>query len=254
MKERRFIFTVTTGRSGTKYLSYVLGLLRGVQSRHEPAPNFVECMRESQHDAEIARRFLSDAKIPHYAKTLESPTYVETSHLFCKGLLDAWMKNDRLPTPDIVCLWRDPRKVASSMLKLGTVPGRTAEGLRWYLSPEDPTNVTRLADWRDYSDYQLCYWYCMEIKQRQKIYAREVQKRGGKAVWTEISEVARWKGLLRLMNELELPVFDLTGFIRYLKNGWKRINAQDKYKDDRRVEEIGEVEEEIESNLETKIE
>jgi hypothetical protein len=33
------------------------------------------------------------------------------------------------------------------MLRLDTVPGRTEQGLRWYLAAHDPTNLTHLSDW-----------------------------------------------------------------------------------------------------------
>jgi hypothetical protein len=80
--DRRFIFTVTTGRSGTGYLAYVLGLLRDVYSCHEPRPNYVTVMRNAQSDPGVAKRFLLERKVPHLAKSVSEPIYFESNHLY----------------------------------------------------------------------------------------------------------------------------------------------------------------------------
>jgi len=140
--------------------TYIFGLLHNVESYHEPEPNYVSVMRESQNDSAVAERFLLQEKIPHLLENVSKPVYIETSHLFCKGLLDCWLNTSSLPTPDLIILMRPARSVAKSMLELDTVPGKTKRGLRWYLSPEDYSNITELRDWHSLNDYQLCYWYC----------------------------------------------------------------------------------------------
>ena len=56
MGQRQLIFTVTTGRSGTDYLAYMLDCVPGVASSREPRPNFVWAMRDAQTDPEVAKR------------------------------------------------------------------------------------------------------------------------------------------------------------------------------------------------------
>jgi hypothetical protein len=230
MTERRYVFTVTTGRSGTGYLAYVLSLLRNVQSYHEPEPNFAAVMRDVQVDPSIATHFLLRRKLPHYAKVANRDVYVETSHLFCKGFLNAWLEISELPVPDLVVLRRPPRKVAKSMMRLNTVPGRTEEGLRWYLAPSDPSNFTLLQEWKSLCDYQLCYWYCLEIGRRQESYAARIEQQGGKVVECTTSSIATWSGFNSLRKQLNLPLFTTAGLVRYIRNAGKRINSQAKYK------------------------
>jgi len=230
MDARRFIFTVTTGRSGTRYLSFVLNQLRGVECHHEPEPNFVECMRRAQSDPDVATRFLLTRKLPHLCSQLSKPVYIETSHLNCKGLLSAWKRCENLPSFDLILLRRDPRKVAVSMMQLDTIPGRSERGLKWYLSPDDPSNTTRLSDWTELSEYQLCYWYCLEIERRMEIYANLVEENGGTCASCTVEQVSTWRGLYDLLTALNLPLPSGKGLLRLIKNKHKRINSQSKYK------------------------
>ena len=58
IKKKKLVLTVTTGRSGTAYLSTILGFVKGACALHEPAPEFVEVLRSAQHDQNMARQFL----------------------------------------------------------------------------------------------------------------------------------------------------------------------------------------------------
>jgi hypothetical protein len=189
-------------------------------------------MRDAQSDPRVAKRFLLERKVPYLAKSVSEPIYFESSHLYCKGFINAWLQISELPTPDLIVLRRPPRKVARSMMGLNTVPGRTERGLRWYLAPADPSNVTSLQGWRSLSDYQLCYWYCLEIEQRQEKYADEISSLGGTVVKCTTSSVATWSGFNRVRRGLNLPAFTATGLLRYVRNAGKRINSQSKYKSD----------------------
>jgi len=230
MQNKRFIFTVTTGRSGTGYLAFVLNQLRGVECYHEPDPNFVDCMREAQRDPEVATRFLLTKKLPYLLSHVHKPVYIETSHLNCKGVLSAWLKQKYLPPFDLILLKRDPRKVSVSMMRLNTIPGRSEGGLEWYLSPEDPSNVTQLPNWQKLSDYQLCYWYCLEIERRMEIYANLVKHNGGTFASCTAEQVSTWCGLYDLLKVMNLPFPSGKGVLRLIKNKHKRINSQSKYK------------------------
>jgi hypothetical protein len=83
----RLILTVTPGRSGTVYLCELLKSVPGIYSAHEPEPKFSDVMRAVQYDPAIARRFLLSQKLPAIRRYAQS-TYVETSHLACKGFIE----------------------------------------------------------------------------------------------------------------------------------------------------------------------
>ncbi len=120
----RFIFTISSGRSGTKHLTRILGSFPEVGALHEPAPNFLQEMRVAQLDFEIAQRFLDDKKLPQLSLAKEK-IFAEISHMWCKGLLQAWLLREDLPVPDVVILDRSLRSVALSILRLETTPERT---------------------------------------------------------------------------------------------------------------------------------
>ena len=61
---KSLIFTVTPGRSGTKYLAALLGSVPGVAAHHEPQPDFVTALRRAQQDPEVAFAFWRDVKLP----------------------------------------------------------------------------------------------------------------------------------------------------------------------------------------------
>ena len=138
-------------------------------------PHFHDHMRASQEDANHAKAFWLEEKLPFIA-SLKKPIYAETSHLFCKGFLEPLIEIGIVP--DLVLLSRDRRKIATSLFKLGTIPARQKKALQFYLTPRDPGVVTD-ENWESWTDYQLCYWYCMEIERRQDVYGKRVRELGG---------------------------------------------------------------------------
>jgi hypothetical protein len=228
MGTKRLIFTVTTGRSGTDYLARMLGCVPGVASRHEARPNFVWAMRDVQNDPELGRRFWVEQKLPAI-EAASGSVYSETSHVVCKGFLEPLLELGH--RPDLILLWRPHREVAMSMYRLGTIPGRTPKGLKWYLQPDDP-GVLALPGWQQLHDYQICYWYCLEIERRRQMYERMISELGGRAVSISLAELATFRGFMRLRKELDLPRF-LVGpahWYRYFRRTRVRANTKVKSK------------------------
>jgi len=122
------------------------------------------------------------------------------------------------------------------MMQLDTIPGRSERGLRWYLSPDDPSNTTRLIDWMGMSDYQLCYWYCLEIERRMDVYADFVTRDGSICTSCTAKQVSTWHGLCSILEALDLPLPTGKGALRLIKNKHKRINSQSKYKKQRKLD------------------
>ncbi|MCI5222493.1 MAG: hypothetical protein D3924_07445, partial [Candidatus Electrothrix sp. AR4] len=67
LRKKRLIFTVTTGRSGTAYLSTIFDYARKTHSFHEPSPEYVRVLRDVQGNSKLARQFLIEEKIPAIA-------------------------------------------------------------------------------------------------------------------------------------------------------------------------------------------
>jgi len=222
LEKKRLIFTVTTGRSGTGYLSKALSFLPNVASYHEPEPSFSNVMRLAQKNANIAYEFWVDKKLPHIA-SVPAQVYIETSHLFCKGFVEPLLELGF--TPDIIILTRPHREVATSMYQLDTIPGLTDKGLRYYLSPDDP-NVLPLPGWHTLHDYQLCYWYCLEIERRSVHYEKMFLERGARVAKTSLNDITTVLGFHRLVMQLDLPRLGPVGWLRYFRNRVQKVNVK----------------------------
>ena len=134
-RDKRLIFTITTGHSGTRHLAWALGCFRDVDARHEPKPSFSGAFRTVCTEPETAAEFWRAHKLPSIAST-KKPIYAETSHLACKGFLESLIELGY--RPDLIHLHRDPREVATSLWRLDSVPGRTSKGVKYNLAPTDP--------------------------------------------------------------------------------------------------------------------
>jgi hypothetical protein len=178
VKRKQLIFTVTAGRTGTTYLTRLLALFPDTASTHEPSPSFVYYLRQAQRSPELARHFLLDYKLPFIVELAET-RYVETGHLFCKGFFEPLL--DLGIVPRVVILRRHPRLIAASLLTRRTVPGRGKLGLKYLVHPGDP-GVLPLTAWTSRSDYQLCFWYALEMERRQRDYAERLARAGGTSV------------------------------------------------------------------------
>jgi len=203
LNTKRLIFTVTTGRSGTGYLTILLSCIPGIHAFHEPDPNFVHVMRRAIENPELALKFLAYKKLPVIAG-LPHSVYCETSHLFCKGFFYPIL--DLGFMPEIIILKREKRKVAKSLFELNTIPGRTPLALAYYLKPDDKGVYLPINSWSKLHDYQLCYWYCLEIEKRMEVYSRELLSRGGKVYEIELSQLQSLENLLLFIRKLQLPI------------------------------------------------
>lgn len=213
---KRMIFCVTTGRSGTGYLARLMAHSPGVTSRHEPDPSFVTCMSEAIRSRDAARRFWLEKKLPAI-ESVQAEVYCETSHLFCKGFVEALLQLG--VTPNLVILRRNPRQVARSLTALGTVPC-TEAGRKWLLSPDDP-GVLMVRGWKQFTPYQLCYWYTLEIERRAQLYGRLVSESGGRVVEVTLDELQAFRGVIRLFKGLEVHLPRFRGW----RNLWRTIGA-----------------------------
>lgn len=168
----RLIFTVTSGRSGTGLLAKVLDLYENVYSQHEPIPVFHDCMQLGNFLPGIRKQFWEEAKLPvilALAKRHGFDIYAESSHLFCKGFFEPLLELG--VNSELIFLTRNSREVASSMLRLDTVPGKSYRGFIYYLTPGAPECFVKIApDAPPLTDYQRCFWYTQEILSRQQIY------------------------------------------------------------------------------------
>jgi hypothetical protein len=182
---RRLVFTITSGRSGTQTLAELLGCAKDTCSVHEPEPMYSRPLRRVQRNAEAAREFLLDEKLPAMAAT-DAPCYAESSHLVCKGFIEPMLELGL--RPHFIILLRDDRSVAKSFVQLDSIPERTVLGRNYMFSPADPC-LLETPCWDDFTDYQLCYWYALETRRRAQWYASLFDRIGIGYTWFDFASI-----------------------------------------------------------------
>ncbi len=171
---KNVIFTITAGRTGSDTLSRLLANFADTISLHEPQPQYRYILEDCQANQDLAARFFLFIKAPSII-ALRKGNVVETSHLFSKGFFEPIVAFGFRPS--LIMLSRDARGNAMSLLNKQAVPGRSLAGRGYLISPLDPVYVSIAAP-ETLSDYQLCYWYCIEMEHRQKIYSEACQQLG----------------------------------------------------------------------------
>jgi hypothetical protein len=226
--ERRLIFVISTGRSGTEYLTQVLGLFQSVHAEHEPEPSFTNAFRTIAAAPHLARQFWLDHKLPAIARS-PAPIYAETSHLACKGFLESGIELGLRPT--LVHLVRPYRDTARSMLALDTIPTRTYKGVRFYLGPDDRVFLpVPRAVFERWHDYQLCYWYCLEIGERARVYAERFRPLGVAVERVDLDDICAPAGIHELGARLNVGPLSKTGTRRLGVVVGQRTNQKTKAK------------------------
>jgi hypothetical protein len=200
--DKNIIMCLTTGRSGTNLLEKLLALADDICAVHEPEPAFQHVLGDVRRNPPAAISFVRDRKLPDILAR-SGAHYAETSHLFGKGFFEAFVA---LGIPfRLVILNREPRQVAKSLLRLKTVPGRTIRGRGFLLDPSQ-NGVMKLPDWEKMSDYQLCYWYCLEMERRKSVYTAECRERGILVVEIALEKLKDWNYFQKFCRELGLSL------------------------------------------------
>ena len=191
-----------------------------------------------------ARHASAIAGLPAIADD-KAPIYVETSHLVCKGFLEPLLKLGVLP--DLIIHRRAARDIALSMLKMGTIPGKSEKGLRFYLSPDDP-GVLEIDNWRELEDYQICFWYCLEIERRARDYITIFKEQGARVVETTLAGLKTFSGLETCFSGLDLQ-FKYPSFLtrlRFNRSAGVKVNESKETKKDVLIpENLAELESEV---------
>lgn len=208
---KRLIFSVNPGRAGSQYMANMLARIPDLNNNHEPPPYFSSAMRYVQHYPEIALHFWIDWKLPRIAQ-IQEPIYFEASHLFGKGFVEPLL--DLGLIPDIVIMRRPQREVALSHMRIGSVPARTASGRNYLLQPDDPV-LCPVEGWQSFTDYQLCFWYTVEMEERSRVYSEMIRERGGLVVETTLSEFRTKDGFKRFIHAMKLPEPDVVDWLIY---------------------------------------
>lgn len=215
MKTKRIIFTITTGRSGTQYLTYLMRYLSDATVVHEHEPSFLKYIY-----ADEAKRmnFLQNEKMP-FIQSQKTDFYIETSHLFAKGYLLPMINLGY--KPDIIFLKRENRAVAKSIYKLNHIPIRTTMGKKYY-------PITETINLKKLTDYQLCFLYTLQMDKIMNLSYGIAKNMGFRTVSVKFEELFRPFILFKLKNNLELKRIGLWNMLRYFRFQLRKVKLNNK--------------------------
>jgi hypothetical protein len=225
LEGKRMIFTVSPGRCGTRYLSEMLRTVPGIAVEHEPKPDFADAARLAQFVPEASLRFWTEHKLPHIVRFPES-VYFETGHVFVNGFADTLIELGYVA--DLVTLTRPHREAALSRWRRGSFPVRSELGSRYTIHPNARGVLLPVNDWERWHDYQLVYWFCLEVAARADRYAEMYREMGARVHRTSLAKITRERGFLRLVSDLGLLAPDMRAYRRIAAERYNATSRQAK--------------------------
>jgi len=209
---RRFVFTITPGRSGTAYLAELLRRnLPRAEVHHERA-NY-QSLGVHSPDASHFMLFNSVGNVPpvqeFWRRKLgaimygKGDSYVEVSHFLAKaGLLE----NIGLLGPDCdVHVIGLNRNIESVVWSLANRMDFANAGFTWLfaLDPRYPRNIVNTKVFDRYGMFGNCFWYTVEMRARAEYYRRVLKSvRNVRFHNAELDEIATKPGAARLLNAI----------------------------------------------------
>ncbi len=181
MSDRQFIFTMTTGRSGTEFLAALLAAnLPDADSHHEfrqwgdfglRTPDVSHLtLFNSQGNVEKVQVFWRDKL--NIVLGGHSLFYVETAHMLMKaGLVENIAPLTAAGHVHLIDLQRDAGATIRSFKARLDFFNKGNQWL-WYLDETYPRNLCGSAKFEKYGHSGLCLWYITEVRLRAAFYAK----------------------------------------------------------------------------------
>jgi hypothetical protein len=213
---KSFVFTMTTGRSGTKYLASLLGRnLPDAECHHEihgwdrfgvDTPDLSHMtLFNSQGNVEKVQAFWR-SKLGRIA-AIPRRYYAETSHLLMKGgLIENLSPLTEAGRVHLIALERDPYATILSFRNRFDFLDKANSWL-WYLDPDYPRNLVPSNALVAEGLNGRCLWYILEIRARIAQYMKQLA--GNKRIvfhCFSLEELRRAEGASRLLQALGVPV------------------------------------------------
>ena len=215
MIDRQFIFTMTTGRSGTAFLTELLAAnLPNAECHHEffgwgdfglKTPDVSHMtLFNSQGNVEKVQSFWRDKLA--IIQNGRSRFYVETSHMLMKGgLIENIAPLTRAGHVHLIDLQRDIGATIRSLKARLDMFNRGNQWL-WYLDQFYPRNLSGSEKFEKYGHSGLCLWYIIEVRLRAAYYAKIVAGNPNITVHrVKLEDLAAPAGAARLLAALGAP-------------------------------------------------
>ena len=177
LDQRRLIFCINSGRSGSRYLSQLLTTADGVNSFHEAKPPMIDdylqmVTRAPYAESFRARKVKVDAIKATLRKMRGNQVYAESNHMFIKTFFDVVL--DAFKNVDVIILRRDLTQVLKSFIELNYFTDKNPNSVRWMSSPNAATAALRaIAPDEHLDQYDRTIAYLLDIEARALRFQRE---------------------------------------------------------------------------------
>ena len=182
-----YVFVATTGRSGTNSLCNLFSASPKVISLHEPCPVMFSDNSDFTDKEQLALSSSKRKLLSILSYAANNKVYIEASHLFIKNFSNIVLSFLPKGKLRFVHLKRAPIEVAESFYQIGSIPGKTARGIRYLLDPKKCDNLLKVPELftdTSYShDFYKCLWYWYEIEKR----VEKLKKSNPEILWMNIT-------------------------------------------------------------------
>ncbi len=212
---RHFIFTITPGRTGTKYLKDLLTKnIPHATAYHENLFGF-DKYGVTTPDVSHFHTFNSQGNTAYIQKFWEqkftrishtdTPYYIETSHLLAKaGLIENLRLLERVGQIHLILLTRNITDTLISHHKQNTFQNLGNSWL-WYLDPKYPKNLLDPAPYYRFQVPGIRLWYLREMIVRQHYYQTILQNTSIRLHHCQIEDLNTSTQVSQLLQDLSAP-------------------------------------------------
>jgi len=209
-RQRRLVFVISSGRSGSGFLADLLSLSPDTYARHEPRPringHYLGLTLKHGLAATYKSRLLKVFGINlALSRLIDSITYVETSHMFIKTYHDVVI--DYYEQIDVIILRRAMSKVLRSFAELNYFSPNAHHWQKWMNVPE-PSNCFAEPIGLPYEmdKYDRCIAYLLDMEARAQTFIEHNQK--ARIHEIRLEEITKVEGARKLYNVLALTYPD----------------------------------------------
>lgn len=182
----KLIFCINSGRSGSRYLTKLLGSAKEVESYHEPKPKmigyYLKMINEQNYDNSFKQRRIKTIAIKNHLlnqmilkknRPLDrTSVYSETSHMFIKTFFDVVTKD--FDNIQVIILRRELARVLKSFVELGYFSAINKIWQDWMSSPSAVTAAIPTIDRESNLDqYDRCIAYLIDIEARARRFQQD---------------------------------------------------------------------------------
>ena len=175
--DRRLIFSINSGRSGSRYLAQLLSTARHVKGFHEAKPKmsgeFTAMINAGALELSRAkRRVKADAIAETLRASSPEDVYVETNHMFIKTFFDVVLED--FHNVAVIILRRELALVLKSFVELGYFSSRNPRAFQWMSSPNAATAaLPAIGPDATLDQFDLCIAYLLDIEARGERFKSE---------------------------------------------------------------------------------